>query len=185
MSVSAFEDWLVSMLSRDIARAIDNFIINDATKGIAVCTTWTSGTNQILNTTGCTYANIVSLIALLPAGYDPNAKFLMHKATLWNKVAQIVDSAGNPILLRDMENGFSPRLLGYPVIVDDYVSSANGAIYLGDFEQVVGNLSQDVLVERSSESGFLNNSIDYRGTAQFDSQVANTEAVVRYVSTTA
>jgi HK97 family phage major capsid protein len=185
MSIDSFEGWLVQMLSRDIARAIDNYILNDTTNGIAVLTTWTSSTNQIVNTAGLTYANLVSLIALLPAGYDANAKFVMHKKTLWNSIASIVDSAGNPVLMRDVENGMAPRLLGYPVIVDDYVTTANSAIYLGDFETVVGNFSQDVSVESSTQSAFRSAGVDYRGFAIFDSKGANTEAIVRYVSTTA
>lgn len=183
MAVAAFEGWLVDMLSRDIARAIDNYIINDTTNGIAVCTTWTSGTNCIINTNGLTYANVVSLIAMLPAAHDASAKFLLNKSTLWNKIASLVDSAGNPILLTDMANGFQKTILGYPVLVDDYVESTKASIYLGDFTQVVGNLSQDIIVDRSTESGFLNNSVDFRGTAMFDSKVANTSAVVRFTIT--
>jgi HK97 family phage major capsid protein len=183
MSVGAFESWLVSMLARDISRAIDNYIINDTTNGIAVVTTWTSNTNQILNTAGPTYGNICSLIALLPAGYDANAKFLMNKKTLWNKLATIVDSQGQPIMMTDMQNGFQRTILGYPVLIDDYVTTANDAIYLGDYETIVGNMAQDVLVESSKDSGFKSNMIDYRGTAIFDSKPANKEAIVRFVTT--
>ena len=48
MSIDAFEGWLVEMLAGDISRAIDNYILNDSTNGIAKLT-YTTGPNQILN----------------------------------------------------------------------------------------------------------------------------------------
>jgi len=69
------------------------------------------------------------------------------------------------------------NVAGYPVLIDDNVA-ANEA-YLGDFAKVVGNLSSDIKIDRSTESGFLNNSIDYRGTAIFDCDVADPRAIVK------
>lgn len=181
MAVSAFEGWLVDMLSDDIARQIDNYIINDSTNGIAAIT-YSTGTNQILqtSTTGYGYADIIGLIALLPAAYDSEAKFLVNKKTLYNKIYGIVDTAGRPIF-----NPTENMINGYPVVVDDYVATAKNEIYLGRFTDIVGNLSQDITVAKSAESGFLNNSIDYRGTALFDSKPAKLDGIIRLVSTTA
>lgn len=179
MSIPAFIDWLVEMVAGDIARALDNYIINDSSNGIAAIT-YTTSTNQILQTatTGYTYADLLALVALLPAAYDAEAKFLVNKKTLFGKIKSIVDSQSRPI--------FDPAektLLGYPVLVDDYVTTANGALYLGRWADVVGNLSQDIVVDRSNESGFLNNSIDFRGTAIFDSKPSKVDAIVRLVTT--
>jgi len=186
MSIDAFEGWLVEMLSGDIARAIDNYILNDATNGIAACT-YTTGTNQILNTaaSGFTYKNVVDLVALLPAAYDSEAKFVVNKKTLYGQIANITSSSGKPIFVQDTENGMVGRILGYPVVVDDYVTTANNALYLGAFKKVVGNLSEGPEVEASDIAGFANAQILYRGYASFDSKVALPEAIVRLVSTTA
>lgn len=182
MSVDAFEDWLVDMLAGDIARAIDNYILNDATNGIAA-NTYTTGTNQILETEGYGYANICDLIALLPASYDAEAKIITNKKTLYGTIAQIVDSVGNPIFVPNTEDGMKGRLMGYPVLVDDYVTTANQAVYLGAFRNVVGNLSEGPEVDKSLEAGFASASILYRGYASFDSKTAVPEAIVRLVST--
>ena len=183
-NIDQFEDWLVEMLSGDIARAIDNYIINDATNGIAAVT-FTTNTNQILNTaaTGYTYANICSLIALLPAGYDSEAKFLTSKATLYGKIATIVDSAGQPIFVRNTEAGMAGMLMGYPVITDDYVATANAGLYLGKWTDVVGNLSEGVDVERDDHAAFASAAVMFRGYAAFDSKPAKTDAIVRLVNT--
>lgn len=184
MSVDAFEGWMVDMLAGDIARAIDNYILNDATNGIAALT-YTTGTNQILNTatTGYTYGNVCDLIALLPAAYDAEAKFLVNKKTLYGKIAQILDSTKNPIFVPDTVTGVGGRLMGYPVVVDDYVSTADNALYLGKWTDVVGNLSEDVHVDSDASAGFTANAIMYRGVAVFDSKPAKGDAIVRLVST--
>jgi len=178
-SVDAFEEWLVEMLSGDIARAIDDYIINDSSNGIAHIA-YTTGDNQLVQTatTGYGYTDLAALVALLPAAYDAEAKFLMNKKTLWNKVKGIVDSNKRPIF--DPTNNL---LLGYPVLVDDYVSTSDCAIYLGKWTDVVGNLSQDVTVERDESSGFLSATINYRGYALFDSKPAKTDGIVRLVTT--
>ena len=183
MSIDAFEGWLVEMLAGDIARAIDNYIINNGTNGI-VALTWTSGTNQIVATTPG-YGDICDLIALLPAAYDAEAKFLVNKKTLYGSIAQIVDSVGNPIFVPDTITGVGGRLMGYPVIVDDYVATANGSLYLGKWSDVVGNLPEDIHVDTDESAGFTSNSIMYRGIAVFDSKPAKGDAIVRLVTTTA
>ena len=185
MAIDAFENWLVEMLAGDIARSIDDYIINDASNGIAALT-FTTGTNQIVNTT-YTYKSVCDLIALLPAAYDAEAKFLINKKTLYGAggIAQITDSAGNPILVPDTVTGIGGRLMGYPVVVDDYVANTNKGVYLGKWTDVVGNLPEDIHVDRDESAGFTSNSIMYRGIAVFDSKPAKGDGIVRLVSTTA
>ena len=172
MSINAFEDWLVDMLAGDIARAIDNYVINDSTNGIVATITSTSNVITQTATAGYGFADICNLVALLPAGYDAEAKFLLNKKVLWNDVKAIVDTNKRPIF-----DPVEKTIMGYPVITDDYVPSDKGQVYLGKWTDVVGNLSQPVNVARSDQSGFLNNSIDFRGTAIFDSKLAKTDAV--------
>ena len=174
MSINAFENWLVDMLSGDIARKIDDYIINDSTNGIVKMVS-TSTTNKVTQTAtaGYGYADICNLVALLPAGYDAEAKFLVSKKVLYNNIKGIVDTNKRPIF-----DPVEKTLFGYPVIVDDYVPSDKNQVFLGKWTDVVGNLSQPVTVDRSEESGFLNNSIDFRGTAIFDSKLAKNDAIV-------
>ena len=182
-NIDQFEDWLVDMLSGDIARAIDNYIINDATNGIAAITYTT--TTQIVNTStaGYTYKDVCNLIALLPAGYDAEAKFLTSKSVLYSRIAQITDSAGQPIFVRNTEAGVAGMLMGYPVITDDYVGTANNALYLGKWTDVVGNLSKGIDVDRDDHAAFSSAAVMFRGYAAFDSKPAKTDAIVRLVST--
>ena len=134
-----------------------------------------TATNKVIQaaTSGYGYADICNLVALLPAGYDAEAKFLVSKKVLYNNIKGIVDTNKRPIF-----DPVEKTLFGYPVVIDDYVPSDHNQVYLGKWTDVVGNLSQPVTVDRSLESGFLNNSIDFRGTAIFDSKLAKKDAVV-------
>ena len=173
MSVPQFEDWLVDMLAGDIARYIDHFIIN-GTNGIVNMVS-TSTTNKVTQTatSGYGYKDLIKLVGLLPAAYDAEAKFLINKTVLWNDIYGITDTNNRPI--------FDPverKLLGYDVVIDDYVPTNKKQVYLGKWSDVVGNLAQDVKVDKSAESGFLRNATDYRGSAIFDSKLAKNDAIV-------
>lgn len=178
MSVSAFEKWIVDMLAGDIARAIDDYIINDSANGIAAIE-FVDNKTQIKATADYTYKNIMDLIALLPAAYDAEAKFLVNKKVLWSNIRGILDSNKRPIF--DPE---SKTLCGYPVVEDDNVSAASKDLYLGRWLDIVGNLSEDVSVESNANSGFTRGAIDYRGFAVFDSKPAKTDGIVRLTTTT-
>jgi HK97 family phage major capsid protein len=181
MGIDAFEAWITKMLGEDIAVVIDNQIINggSVTGNIAAAQAWVEGTNQITYVpgVGLAYSDITSLIGLLPSAFDRNAKFVMSKGTFYTQVLGMVDANGKPIAVQDVANSGRYSILGYPVLIDDNVL-ANEA-YLGDFKQVIGNLSSDIKIDRSTESGFLNNSVDFRGTAIFDCDMAQPTAVVK------
>jgi HK97 family phage major capsid protein len=180
MSISAFESWLVKILAEDLAVFIDGEIINgpDVTGDISDGP-WVEGVNQItyVPVNGLAHSNVMSLIALLPAQYDANAKFLMNKATFWTQFAAMEDANGNPIINPDLAAPGKYMVRGYPVLIDDNVL-ANEA-YLGDFKQVVGNFSSEVKIEASKEAGFTSASTWYRGLAIFDCDVAQPGAIVK------
>lgn len=170
MAIDSFENWLIEILSGDIARAIDNYIINDATNGLSANTYIAS--TKVTATYG--YTDICNLIADLPAAYDSEAKFLMNKKTFYGDIKAIVDNNKRPIF-----DEKDKTIMGYPVLLDDYVTSAKSPIYLGKFTDIVGNLSIPCEVEASTESGFTSGTIQYRGFAAFDSKLAKTDAIVK------
>jgi HK97 family phage major capsid protein len=181
MSINAFEGWLTDMLAEDIAVAIENKIINGSgdgqPKGIEYANDWDDGDNAVEYTDNPSYDDIMDMIALLPQRYHAGAKFLCNSKFLYGKLAKIKDNSGQPILVKDMANGIQFRIMGFPVLLSDKVT--DGVMYFGNYKKVVGNLAQDVLVESSTQSGFLSNSIDFRGTAIFDCDIALSDAFIK------
>jgi HK97 family phage major capsid protein len=182
MAINAFESWLVDILGENIAAKIGEYIIygdgDGDPKGIDYAATWTDNTNAVVpaGTKYPTTAELVELVSYLKGGYHRNAKWLMNSTDFWGGIVAAQDNSKYKILTDDYQ-----RLLGYPILLDDNVAS--GDIFFGDFKKVVGNLSQNITVDRSTESGFLYNSIDYRGTAIFDCDIAVGEAFVKCAKT--
>ena len=179
MAIDAFEDWLARTLGEDLAVAIDNEIINGPTVSgnIANAQVWNAGVNYVQYQANISYEDICNCIAMLPSAFDANAKWLMNKATFYQQIMQIEDGNGNLIAIQSLADGGAWRIMGYPVLIDDNV--AQGVVFFGDYTKVVGNLSQDIRVESSAESGFLNNAIDFRGTAIFDCNIAQPTAITK------
>lgn len=183
MAIDAFEDWLARTLGEDLAVAINNEIINGPTVSgnISQAQAWVpfgqAGGNYVQYVDQISYDDICNCIGLLPSAFDANAKWLMNKATFYQQIMRVTDANGNLIAIQSLADGGAWRIMGYPVLIDDNV--APGVVFFGDYTKVVGNLSQDIRVESSAESGFLNNAIDFRGTAIFDCNIAQPTAITK------
>ena len=181
MTINAFEAWLIDNLTDGIAYLIENWIVNgtgtNQATGINAAATWTAGTNKI-KTAGATptYAEVCSLISLLPGVYDRNAKFIMSKKTLWQKFMPIRDDGKAPIVKGEGAGQF--YIMGYPVLLTDKVSTLGDAFF-GDLKTYYGNFAENITVDKSEHSSFRKNLTDYRGTAIFDGKPAVGEAFVK------
>ena len=177
MAVPAFEEWLTEQIARKIAEKIEGYIVNGTgssqPKGVDK-ETYTDKSNAVkfASATAVTYDEIVTMISLLPQRHNANAKFYMNRKTLWGQVAKVKDDSKYPIF-----NQLNNTIMGYPIVNSD--EFADGVIFFGDMKCYYGNLSQDIKVESSEQSGFRSNSIDYRGTALFDGKVADTTGLIK------
>ena len=177
MGINSFESWLVDVISENISAKIGSYLIYGSglsmPEGVDYARAWSDGTTAVQwAAANPTYAELMKLAGYLKAGYHRRAKWLMNSTTFWTQVLPASDNSKVKILTDDFK-----RLLGYPIMIDD--NCTTGDIFFGDFKKLVGNLSQNIKVDRSTESGFVYNSIDFRGTAIFDSKIAVGEAFVK------
>ena len=179
MSIAAFESWIVDMLAEAIARKVEDFFINGTgtsqPKGIDKANTW-GATNSVTvgASASLTAANVQTLIGLLNAGYDRNAKFVMSKRTLFTDFMPLQDNSKNHIVT---VQGNSYFVYGYPVLLSDYVKEHEA--FLGDFKKVCANLAEDINVKNAYDID--TNSYKYSGIAIFDCTPAIGEAFVKLV----
>ena len=179
MSIAAFESWIVDMLAEAIARKVEDFFINGTgtsqPKGIDKANTW-GATNSVTVgvSASLTAANVQTLIGLLNAGYDRNAKFVMSKRTLFTDFMPLQDTSKNHIVT---VQGNSYFVYGYPVLLSDYVKEHEA--FLGDFKKVCANLAESINVKNAYDID--TNSYKYSGIAIFDCQPAIGEAFVKLV----
>ena len=177
MSIAAFESWIVDMLAEAIARKVEDFFINGTgssqPKGIDKANTWGAENSVSVTKAGSlTAANVQTLIGLLNAGYDRNAKFAMSKKTLFTDFMPLQDNSKNHIVTVQGNNYF---VYGYPVLLSDYVKEHEA--FLGDFKKVCANLAENINVKNAYDID--TNSYKYSGIAIFDCTPAIGEAFVK------
>ena len=177
MSIAAFESWIVDMLAEAIARKVEDFFINGTgssqPKGIDKANTWgTENSVAVTKAGSLTAANVQTLIGLLNAGYDRNAKFAMSKKTLFTDFMPLQDNSKNHIVTVQGNNYF---VYGYPVLLSDYVKEHEA--FLGDFKKVCANLAENINVKNAYDID--TNSYKYSGIAIFDCTPAIGEAFVK------
>ena len=177
MSIAAFESWIVDMLAEAIARKVEDFFINGTgssqPKGIDKANTWGAENSVTVTKAGSlTAANVQTLIGLLNAGYDRNAKFAMSKKTLFTDFMPLQDNSKNHIVTVQGNNYF---VYGYPVLLSDYVKEHEA--FLGDFKKVCANLAENINVKNAYD--IETNSYKYSGIAIFDCTPAIGEAFVK------
>lgn len=177
MSIAAFESWIVDMLAEAIARKVEDFFINGTgssqPKGIDKANTWGAENSVTVTKDGSlTAANVQTLIGLLNAGYDRNAKFAMGKKTLFTDFMPLQDNRKNHIVTVQGNNYF---VYGYPVLLSDYVKEHEA--FLGDFKKVCANLAENINVKNAYDID--TNSYKYSGIAIFDCAPAIGEAFVK------
>lgn len=177
MSIAAFESWIVDMLAEAIARKVEDFFINGTgssqPKGIDKANTWGAENSVTVTKAGSlTAEDIQTLIGLLNAGYDRNAKFAMSKKTLFTDFMPLQDNSKNHIVTVQGNNYF---VYGYPVLLSDYVKEHEA--FLGDFKKVCANLAENINVKNAYDID--TNSYKYSGIAIFDCTPAIGEAFVK------
>jgi len=188
MTIDAFEAYIASEIGRRLAIAIENAILNGngggEPTGILSGITWDT-TNSTTWTASSTigYDNLVDGLALLPTLYHNNAVFVMNRKMLFGGIRKIKTDDKQPIFTYNPQDAARNSILGYPVIVDDYMP--DDTILLGDFSYYYMNFAKSPEISVSREAAFKSGKITYRGLAVADGKPALAEAFVKiYKATT-
>ena len=182
MAIDAFESWLTDMIAKKIAKQITTTILtgtgSSQGKGIEKANTWAEGNSVTVASGGSlTTADVLKLISLLPGGYDANANFVMSKKTLFTDFMPLQDKSKNDLVRIE---GGSYYIYGYPVLIDERV--ADHEAYLVDLSTVIGNMPEDVTI--TSDFDLTKNAFLFLGSAMFDCQPAQADAVRKLVKAT-
>lgn len=182
MAIDAFESWLTDMIAKKIAKQITATILtgtgSSQGKGIEKANTWGETNSVSVAAAGSlATADVLKLISLLPGGYDANANFVMSKKTLFTDFMPLQDKSKNDLVRIE---GGSYYIYGYPVLIDERV--ADHEAYLVDLSTVIGNMPEDVTI--TSDFDLTKNAFLFLGSAMFDCQPAQADAVRKLVKAT-
>lgn len=189
MSIAAFESYLVEELSNCVMACIANALVNGTGTsegtGILSGISWTANTNAFTfsKTDGLVYADVVKVVAALKRGYANGACWAMNNATLYSLFYGLVDANKRPIFIADPKAETIGKILGFPVVVDDYLPAET--IIFGNFNYMGYNMPEGITIEASRESSFKKGLIDYRAMAVADCKPIVEEAFVKLTRATA
>lgn len=182
MTIDAFEAYISAEIGRQMAIAIENAILNGSGSGeptgILTGITWDANNSTTWAAGGQVgYDNLVDGLALLPTMYHNNAVFVMNRKMLFGGIRKIKTTDEQPVFTYNPQDPARNAILGYPVIVDDYMP--DDTILLGDFSYYYWNFSQAPQIETSREAAFRSGKVVYRGLAVADGKPALAEAFVK------
>lgn len=158
MSIDGFE----SFITREIADRLGAALASD------VITTIGSGYDSTHNdldvgTSGkVVWTDVTGALSVLKN--VNNIKFYANQTTIYKYIAGMVDTTGRPLFQHDANEAIRGYLAGFPVKVEDAIGA--DLIWVGDPEQVVGNMVQDIMVE--SDKDIKKHVITYSGYARFE-----------------
>ena len=171
---------IASLLGERIGRkeATDHATGNGTTTAQGVVTGASAGATGATTTT-ITLANIMALRNSLDFGYQQNGAFMMHQS-IWNSILQLADSQSRPLFL-DLANGNAPRLLGYPVIVNNAMASSIAAsavtALFGDFQKYYIRDAGDIEIIRLNERYADAYATGFMAFRRTDAKVAQSAAI--------
>lgn len=188
MSVPAFESYLTDELAACVMACIADALVNGTGTaqgtGIVSGIEWDEGNSVEYTKDGnVAYADVVKAMSLLKRGYSNGAAWVMNNATLYSQFYSVVDGNDRPIFIQDAQNDHVGRILGFPVVIDDFM--ADGDALFGNFSYAGYNLAEGIAIERSDQSSFRSGKVDYRALAIADCKPIVDEAFVKIGEATA
>ena len=181
MAVPAFEDWLVNRLANKLYRKCTALVAAGSGSSQPTGLTSVDATGHTYTKAAITYADVLAIIAALPAQYAPNATFVMSRATFYQNVLAILDTANHPIVVQDVQAPAKFNILGYPVILEDEIGTD---IVFGDLKEgYVWNFGKDIAIDRDESVGFRTGSTVFRGMCLADGAPTGV-GLVRYTKAT-
>ena len=196
MSIAAFESYLTDELSASIMATLAKGMVDGTGEGQATgiltgidwidAASATEGDVVNMITVAADealgFGDILAAIAMLKRGYSNGAKFVCNNSTLYTDIYGIHDEVNRPIYLADLVNGGPGRILGFDVVIDDYLPDHD--VIFGNFGYYGYNLPGGIALDMSRESSFKSGLIDYRGLAIADAKPIVDEAFVRITKAT-
>ena len=169
-------EFVVARMAKAIARFIEKELLNGTDGKVA-------GLSGVTQKVVCASANaitsdeIIDLQESVPDVYQPNAYFIMSKATR-TAVRKLKDGQGNYLLNKDANSRWGYTLFGKDVYTTENMSniaSGKTVMYYGDPLGLAVKVSEDVNIDVLRETKARKHMVEVLGFVEFDAKVQNAQ----------
>lgn len=191
MSISSFEAYITDELTSSIMAALSQGMVSGTGEGqatgILTGIDWidaaSASEGDVVNMVTVAaddelgFADILAAIAMLKRGYSAGAKFVCNNITLYQDIYGIHDEVNRPVYLADLVNAGPGRILGFDVVIDDYLPDHD--VLFGNFAYYGFNMPAGIAIDMSRDSSFKSGLVDYRALCVCDAKCIVAEAFTR------
>lgn len=165
MSISALEDYLVSLIGDELGNAMSADVISTIITKVAV------GNQTETATVGkITYEELTAAFGKLKR--TGSVKAYMNRTTQFNYLISMTDSNKRPLFQPNLQAGAEMNLLGGVIRIDDAVE--DGKILIGDPKKVLFNVVQDIMIENDRD--IKKHVVTHSGYARAEAALLDEEA---------
>lgn len=157
MSIDGFQDFIV----REIADRLGSALASDIITSIGSGYDSTHNDLDVATSGKVAWTDIAGALAVLKN--VNNIRVYASQATIYKYIVGMVDTTGRPLFQHDANEAIRGYLAGFPVKAEDAIT--DDLIWIGDPEQVVGNMVQDIMVESAKD--IEKHVLVYSGYARF------------------
>ena len=183
---------IVGFVEAKIARKIAKFIekqflygTTDKAEGLSKI-----GEDMTVTTeaaTAITPDELMDVQDLVPDQYQPNARWIMHRATR-NVIRKFKDKEGDYMLNRDLTAKWGYTLLGKEVYTSnnmEKIAAGKTVIFYGDFSGLAAKLVESGQIEVLREKYATQHALGLCAWLEFDCKIADTEKIAQLKMATA
>lgn len=172
MSIDALEDYLVQEISNSMGEAIANDVVTTL-KATGAGTNGIATGNRIETATANKVAFKDVAAAFAKVKRANSITVYCTRASLFNRLAQLEDTAGHLIYQPSATVGVPGTLLGAPVKIEDSLN--DDEFLIGDPKRIVSNVISDIIVE--TDKDIKNHKYIYSGYARMECALVDPESM--------
>ena len=175
-------NFVINKMAQNIAKFIEKELLVGTSGKVEGLSTVTQ-TVTAKSATAVTADELMDLQDCVPDVYQPNAVFIMNRATR-NAIRKLKDNDGNYLLNRDISSKWGYTLLGKDVYTSDNMPKMVAgacAIYYGDMSGLAVKISEDINIDVLTEVKARQHAVEVLGFVEIDAKVENGEKIAKLV----
>ena len=180
--------YVEAKIARKIAKFIEKqFLYGTTDKAEGLSKIGEDMTVTTAAATAITPDELMDVQDLVPDQYQPNARWIMHRATR-NVIRKFKDKEGNYMLNRDLTAKWGYMLLGKEVYTSnnmEKIAAGKTVIFYGDFSGLAAKLVESGQIEVLREKYATQHALGLCAWLEFDCKIADTEKIAQLKMRTA